>query len=85
MIETYTEMAKYALSPVTGKKHQLRVHMHALGVPILNDRMYPPVANTLDDNYNLPLQLLAKSIAFLDPITEQSRRFTSNFKLEMAK
>ena len=85
VIETYTEMAKYALSPVTGKKHQLRVHMHALGVPILNDRMYPPVAHTLDDNYNLPLQLLAKSIAFMDPITEQCRRFTSNFKLEMAK
>ena len=85
VIETHSELAKYALSPVTGKKHQLRVHMHALGVPILNDRMYPPVAHTLDDNYNLPLQLLAKSIAFLDPITEQSRRFTSNFKLEMAK
>ena len=85
VIETHSELAKYALSPVTGKKHQLRVHMHALGVPILNDRMYPPVAHTLDDNYNLPLQLLAKSIAFLDPITEQCRRFTSNFKLEMAK
>ena len=74
--------AKYALSPVTGKKHQLRVHMNALGVPILNDRMYPPVANTPDDDYALPLQLLAKSIAFDDPITQQKRQFESALSLQ---
>ena len=70
-------LAKYALSPVTGKKHQLRVHMNALGLPILNDRMYPPVAVTPDDDYASPLQLLAKSIAFDDPVTGQKRYFQS--------
>lgn len=70
-------LARYALSPVTGKKHQLRVHMNALGLPILNDRMYPPVVDTPDDDYSLPLQLLAKSIAFDDPITGQKRYFES--------
>ena len=73
--------ALYALSPVTGKKHQLRVHMNALGLPILNDRMYPPVENTPDDDYRLPLQLLAKSIAFTDPVTGEARRFESHFSL----
>ena len=77
VIEKSGELARYALSPVTGKKHQLRVHMNALGLPILNDRMYPPVAETPDDDYRLPLQLLAKSIAFTDPVTGQARHFQS--------
>lgn len=77
VIEKSGGFARYALSPVTGKKHQLRVHMNALGLPILNDRMYPPVAETPDDDYRLPLQLLAKSIAFTDPVTGQARHFQS--------
>jgi tRNA pseudouridine32 synthase/23S rRNA pseudouridine746 synthase len=77
VIEKSGGLARYALSPVTGKKHQLRVHMNALGLPILNDRMYPPVAETPDDDYRLPLQLLAKSIAFTDPVTGQARHFQS--------
>jgi len=77
VIEKKGDLARYALSPVTGKKHQLRVHMNALGLPILNDRMYPPVAETPDDDYSLPLQLLAKSIAFTDPVTGQVLNFQS--------
>ncbi len=76
--------ARYALSPVTGKKHQLRVHMNALGLPILNDRMYPPVADTPDDDFSSPLQLLAESIAFADPITGELRRFESKFRLDFS-
>ena len=81
VIEKYGGLARYALSPVTGKKHQLRVHMNALGLPILNDRMYPPVAETPDDDYSLALQLLAKSIAFTDPVTGQARHFQSQLTL----
>jgi tRNA pseudouridine32 synthase / 23S rRNA pseudouridine746 synthase len=73
--------ARYALAPVTGKKHQLRVHMNALGLPIFNDRMYPPVEPTPEDDYAKPLQLLAKSIAFTDPTTGQPRRFESRQSL----
>ena len=81
VMQVQGDQARYALSPVTGKKHQLRIHMNALGLPILNDRMYPPVAKTPEDDYNLPLQLLAKSIAFTDPITGQARYFQSQRKL----
>jgi tRNA pseudouridine32 synthase/23S rRNA pseudouridine746 synthase len=78
-------MALYALSPVTGKKHQLRVHMNALGVPILNDRMYPPVEDTPPDDYRYPLQLLAKSIRFTDPINGEPRFFQSPRQLELSR
>ena len=77
MLEVHDNLARYALSPVTGKKHQLRVHMCALGLPILNDRMYPAVASTPDDDYDRPLQLLARSVAFTDPVTCQARQFQS--------
>lgn len=33
--------ARYRLVPNTGQTHQLRVHMNALGVPILGDPLYP--------------------------------------------
>ena len=81
VLEVRGDLARYALSPVTGKKHQLRVHMNALGLPILNDRMYPPVADTPDDSFDQPLQLLARSVAFTDPVTGQARRFESRRRL----
>ena len=77
VLEVHGELARYALRPVTGKKHQLRVHMNALGLPILNDRMYPPVADTPADDFDKPLQLLAKSVAFTDPVTGEARQFHS--------
>ena len=81
VLEVRGRTARYALNPVTGKKHQLRVHMNALGLPILNDRMYPPRTDTSGDDFNAPLQLLAKSIAFTDPVTGEVRRFESRRQL----
>jgi tRNA pseudouridine32 synthase / 23S rRNA pseudouridine746 synthase len=78
VLETQGTLTRYILRPHTGQKHQLRAHMAALGAPILNDRLYPliqPYTDTAD--YSAPLQLLAKSIAFTDPITGQARRFDS--------
>lgn len=83
VLETHGSLARYGLSPVTGKKHQLRVHMHALGLPIVNDRVYPPLDPTPDDDYRFPLQLLAQSIAFDDPFTGTRRQFSSKRRLEL--
>lgn len=82
VLEVQGGRARYALSPVTGKKHQLRVHMNSLGLPILNDRIYPPVAVTPEDDFRFPLQLLARSIAFTDPLTGRPRRFESGLRLD---
>lgn len=83
LLETRGPLARYALSPVTGKKHQLRVHMYALGLPIVNDRVYPPLDPTPDDDYRFPLQLLAQAIAFDDPFTGQRRQFSSKRRLDL--
>ena len=83
LLEVSGPLARYGLSPVTGKKHQLRVHMYALGLPIVNDRVYPPLDPTPEDDYRYPLQLLAQRIAFDDPFTGQRRQFSSNRRLEL--
>jgi tRNA pseudouridine32 synthase/23S rRNA pseudouridine746 synthase len=82
LLETRGALARYGLRPVTGKKHQLRLHMYALGLPIVNDRVYPPMDPTPGDDYNFPLQLLARGISFKDPFTGQHRQFGSNRRLE---
>jgi tRNA pseudouridine32 synthase / 23S rRNA pseudouridine746 synthase len=66
---------RYRLQPHTGRKHQLRVHMAALGAPILGDDLYPvPVGPAASGG---ALQLLAQSLAFIDPLSGQERRFRS--------
>jgi tRNA pseudouridine32 synthase/23S rRNA pseudouridine746 synthase len=71
----------YQLSPVTGRKHQLRLHLSALGIPIVNDKLYPSLRDVEEDDFSHPLKLLAKSISFEDPLTGQERCFESERKL----
>lgn len=79
LLETDGIWARYQLTPRSGKKHQLRCHLNALGIPIKNDQIYPNL--TPYQGYELdlanPLQLLAKEIAFIDPITQESRVYQS--------
>jgi tRNA pseudouridine32 synthase/23S rRNA pseudouridine746 synthase len=72
---------RYALYPVTGKKHQLRVHLCALGAPIVNDELYPEVALQAADDFSRPLKLLAQRLEFSDPLTGEVRRFHSRFEI----
>lgn len=71
------------LSPVTGRKHQLRVHCMALGMPIVNDPIYPMLLPPDSDDFDRPLQLLAKSVAFQDPVSGELRSFTSPRSLSL--
>lgn len=71
------DLALYRLSPVTGRKHQLRVHCAALGLPIVGDLIYPVLMAQDSDDHARPLQLLARHLAFQDPVTGQQRQFTS--------
>lgn len=76
-IETRGAISRYRLHPHTGRKHQLRVHMAALGMPIVNDLWYPALLDDTVDDYTQPLKLLAQRLAFVDPVTGESRRFES--------
>lgn len=78
-----TENALFELNPVTGKTHQLRLHMQVLGWPILHDKYYPQLQPLSEDDYSAPLQLLAKELQFIDPVTQQPRCFSYDGNLSL--
>jgi len=82
LVEVQAGHARLRLSPVTGRKHQLRVHCAAMGMPILNDDYYPVLRPEGPDDFARPLQLLARSLEFSDPVTGQARRFESERRLD---
>ncbi|ROS76823.1 pseudouridine synthase [Cellulomonas sp. PhB143] len=75
-------LAGYRLTPRTGRTHQLRLHMHGLGVPILGDDFFPELRERAPDDFSEPLQLLARSLELTDPFTGERRRFVSRRTLE---
>jgi tRNA pseudouridine32 synthase/23S rRNA pseudouridine746 synthase len=85
LIQISGAWAKYCLTPGSGKKHQLRCHLNALGIPIKNDQIYPILTpyQEYDLDFSKPLQLLAKEIVFTDPITGESRVFISGQELNL--
>lgn len=76
-LEVAGDWARYTLRPLTGQRHQLRVHMHALGLPILFDGIYPVLTPEGANDHRRPLQLLARTLEFTDPLTGVARRFES--------
>lgn len=71
------QLARYELRPLTGARHQLRAQMNALGLPIVGDRIYPVLQpHENPPSFVAPLQLLAREIAFTDPVTGEARDFS---------
>ncbi|MGW0205138.1 RluA family pseudouridine synthase [Streptomyces sp. NPDC003233] len=76
-------LARYRLVPATGQTHQLRVHLNALGVPILGDPLYPEVTAPVPaGDFRRPLQLLARRLEFTDPVTGAEHTFVSGRVLQ---
>ncbi|MEU9503566.1 pseudouridine synthase [Streptomyces sp. NPDC048196] len=90
LVERRGGLGRYRLLPATGRTHQLRVHMHGLGLPILHDPLYPGgdgaagaqgAGGAGAEDFGAPLQLLAKVLAFRDPVDGRERRFESGLRL----
>lgn len=82
VLETRGDWARYWLQPVTGRTHQLRLHLAALGAPIRHDPLYPVRRERRPDDHADPLQLLARGLRFVDPLSGELRRFRSAQRLE---
>jgi tRNA pseudouridine32 synthase/23S rRNA pseudouridine746 synthase len=72
------------LRPHSGRMHQLRVHLAALGAGILHDRFYPDLQPETPDDFTRPLQLLARELRFTDPLSGVERAFTTRRHLQEA-
>ncbi|MDH4233659.1 MAG: RluA family pseudouridine synthase [Gallionella sp.] len=71
--EVETNTSRVELEPVTGRTHQLRVHMAAIGHPILGDELYGGDASRRAER----LLLHASGLSFMHPLGEERLSFTS--------
>ncbi|MGW6934397.1 RluA family pseudouridine synthase [Lentzea sp. NPDC054927] len=81
LVEHRAGLGRYHLKPLTGRTHQLRLHMSGLGVPIVNDDFYPVLRERPLDDFSSPLQLLARTLSFVDPVSGRDHAFTSGLRL----
>jgi tRNA pseudouridine32 synthase/23S rRNA pseudouridine746 synthase len=74
VLQRHELSTRLELEPVTGRTHQLRVHLAAIGHPIVGDRLYaPPLVATAAPQ----LLLHASELAFEDPAGGERRCFVS--------
>jgi tRNA pseudouridine32 synthase/23S rRNA pseudouridine746 synthase len=83
LMETDRGRARFRLTPLTGKKHQLRLHLCGLGFTIVNDRLYPHLQEKREDDFSRPLQLLSRRIEFHDPRSGREMAFESSRHLSL--
>lgn len=77
LIEHRDGLARYRLVPLTGRTHQLRLHLAGLGIPIVGDDFYPVLTEKPLDDFTNPLRLLASTMEFDDPVSGEHRVFRS--------
>jgi tRNA pseudouridine32 synthase/23S rRNA pseudouridine746 synthase len=82
LLASKDELGMFELSPITGKTHQLRLHMMSIGAPILHDGFYPHLLPEQADDEEAPLQLLARELSFVDPLSGQQQHFSSELTLK---
>lgn len=84
LVDADDEVVHTLLHPHTGKMHQLRVHLASIGIGILHDNLYPILTDEKPDDHDRPLQLLARELAFIDPLSGEERTFTTRRTLRYA-
>lgn len=68
--DTATDTSLLLVNIETGRKHQIRNHLHAIGMPVVGDRLFDP-----DREHKQDLQLIACVLGFYCPFTNEKRLF----------
>lgn len=80
---------KYSLllvKTLTGRMHQVRVHMSALGFPLVGDELYQDTKAKQMDRLGLKRHFLhASAICFVDPWSQEEKKFSDDLTPELKK
>lgn len=71
------QRTRVSLEPVTGRSHQLRVHLLALGHPIVGDELYAPQGVGLGADAPVRMQLHAAELGLPHPLSGEPMRWRS--------
>lgn len=74
LLDYKSGVSRVGLTPVTGRTHQLRVHMQSLGHPIAGDKLYAPAESITDYTR---LMLHAHKLEISQPDTKKRMSFES--------
>ncbi|MEE9554964.1 MAG: pseudouridine synthase [candidate division Zixibacteria bacterium] len=80
-IDEKDDLIKFRIEPFTGKGHQIRLHLQMIGSHIINDRYHPELQPEQPGNFENPLQLIARELEFVDPVSGERFMFKSSRKL----
>ncbi len=73
LLDAWDDRSRLRLIPVTGRSHQLRVHLMSIGHPILGDRLY---ADTQSLAMADRLLLHATTLSFAHPVSGEAIQFS---------
>jgi tRNA pseudouridine32 synthase/23S rRNA pseudouridine746 synthase len=74
LIEGQADRSRLELRPLTGRSHQIRLHLATLGHPVLGDNLYAPVeVRAMSER----LLLHAAALALVHPVTGERCEWTS--------
>lgn len=76
VLERYCDRTLMSLVPLTGRSHQLRVHMKELGYPIIGDRFYAPEPVV---KLNKRLCLHSRRLQIMHPVLKEKITFENDF------
>lgn len=77
VLERRDGRTRLELEPVTGRSHQLRVHLQSIGHPIVGDALYGPAEDATGEGAPGRLLLHATRLAFAHPVTGAAVAFAS--------
>jgi 23S rRNA pseudouridine1911/1915/1917 synthase len=80
VLEQFNDFALLEIKPLTGRTHQIRVHMAAAGHPLYGDRLYGPMK---PKGFELRVFLHAHRLGFIHPVRKEWVEFVSPLPLEL--
>jgi RluA family pseudouridine synthase len=76
-VTTHRDLSLVEAIPVTGRTHQIRVHLLQAGCPVVGDELYGPAESSARRGQPFPMGLRAVALNYRDPFLKRGVRITA--------